>query len=37
MVHNGLLKWWHYICHVDKMKNVDSQKCHKNVKVEIKR
>jgi predicted KAP-like P-loop ATPase len=21
--HNWLLKWWHYVCHVNKMKNVD--------------
>ncbi len=23
--HNGLLKWQHYICHKEKMKNVDSK------------
>jgi exonuclease I len=34
---NGLLKWQHYICHIKKMKNVDSKKCQSSVKIKIKK
>jgi len=34
--HNGLLKWQHYACHIEKMKNVDSKKCQNSVKIKIK-
>ncbi len=29
---NGLLKWQHYICYMEKMKNVNSKICQSNVK-----
>jgi hypothetical protein len=35
--HNGLLKWQHYVCHVEKMKNVNWKKCQSSVKIKIKR
>jgi hypothetical protein len=31
--HNGLLKWKHYVCHIEKMKNVDSKKCQNSVNI----
>jgi len=28
----GLLKWWQvYVCHTQKMKNVDSKNIHRNI------
>jgi hypothetical protein len=30
---NGLLKWQHYVCHIEKMKNVDSTKHQSSVKI----
>jgi len=33
--HNGFLKYWHYICHANIMKSVNSKKCHSNVKIKI--
>jgi len=36
-IHCGLLKWWHYVCHTQKMKNVDSKKYHSDIKFKIKK
>ncbi len=33
--HREFLKWWHYVCHTNRMKNVNLKKYHINFKTKI--